>query len=102
MDYLADIKKHVPNADEAVVAKLEKTYALVLTKADARQISFSDETELKTVRENFVKKKLGVTDSDDKIDAVVKEIGAKISGHKYRLTVYYMLADHYEKLSVFK
>ncbi len=101
MAALDDIKKYAPKADENVVAAMEKTYALVLSNPDARQVSFSDDAELKTVRENFVKKKLGIVADDAAIDATIKEIGAKIPGHKNRLTVYYLLADHYGKLGVF-
>ncbi|MFA1530750.1 DUF2853 family protein [Corynebacterium belfantii] len=54
-----------------------------------------------TVRENFVKKKLGITDSDEAIDAAIAEVGKRISGHKPRRVVYYLLAEKYGKLSVF-
>lgn len=101
MSALDDIKKYASNADEAVVAKMEKNYALVLQNADARLVSFSDAAELKTVRENFVKGKLGVTDSDAEIDAEIAKVGEKIPGRRQRLTVYYLLADHYGKLGVF-
>lgn len=101
MDNLADIKKYAPNADADVVAAMEKTYRLVLSKADSAQVSFSDKAELETVRENFVKKKLGVTESDDAIDKAIKEVGARISGRHNRLTVYYLLAEHYGKLGIF-
>ena len=75
MSALDDIKKYVSNPDEAVIASMEKTYALALSNADARQVSFSDPAELKTVRENFVKGKLGVADSDADIDAAIKAVG---------------------------
>lgn len=100
MSALEDINKYT-NADEAVVASLQKTYALALTNADARLVSFSDAAELKTVRENFVKGKLGVSDSDADIDAAIRAVGEKVPGHKQRLTVYYLLAEHYGKLGVF-
>ncbi|MBS1674091.1 MAG: DUF2853 family protein [Actinobacteria bacterium] len=100
MSALEDIRKYAPEASEAVVAQMEKTYALALRDADARQVSFSDEAELKTVRDNFVKKKLGVTDSDEKIDAAIAAVGDQVPGHKQRLTVYYLLAKHYNKLDV--
>lgn len=101
MSALVDIQKYVSNADENVVAAMEKTYALALRNADARQVSFSDPAELKTVRENFVKGKLGVTDADADIDAAIKAVGERVHGHKQRLTVYYLLAEHYGKLAVF-
>ena len=101
MSALEDIKKYVSNPNEPVIASMEKTYALTLSNADARQVSFSDPAELKTVRENFVKGKLGVTESDAEIDAAIKAVGERVPGHKQRLTVYYLLADHYGKLGVF-
>ena len=101
MSAIDDIQRYVSDPDEAVVAGLEKTYALALQNADARLISFSDDAELKTVRENFVKGKLGVTDSDADIDAAIAAVGARVPGHKQRLTVYYLLAERYGKLSVF-
>ncbi|MGJ6981567.1 DUF2853 family protein [Aestuariimicrobium soli] len=101
MDHVADIQKYSSGVDEAVVAKMQRTYALALQKQDSRTVAFSDQAELDRVRTNFVKKKLGVTDADDAIDAAIKDVGAKIKGQKNRLTVYYLLAEHYGKLSVF-
>lgn len=101
MSALEDIQKYVSSPDEAVVAAMQKTYALALSNADARQVSFSDPAELKTVRESFVKGKLGVTDSDADIDAAIQAVGERVPGHKQRLTVYYLLAEHYGKLGVF-
>ena len=101
MSALEDISKYVSHPNEAAIAAMEKTYALALSNADARQVSFSDPAELKTVRENFVKGKLGVADSDSDIDAAIKAVGERVPGHKQRLTVYYLLADHYGKLGVF-
>jgi len=53
------------------------------------------------VRESFLKKKLGLTVPDDELDAAIKEVGKAIPGHKQRLTVYYLLAQKFDKLSVF-
>lgn len=101
MSALEDIRKYAPNASEDVVAEMERVYALALTNVDARYVAFSDPDELKTVRENFVKKKLGVTDSDEAIDAEIAKLESVVPGMRNRLTVYYLLADHYGKLSVF-
>ncbi|GAA1395105.1 DUF2853 family protein [Luteococcus peritonei] len=98
MDHLADIQKYAPGASAELVTKMEQTYRLVLSKADSAQVSFSDPEELARVRENFVQKKLGITDSDAEVDEVIASIGAKISGRKNRLTVYYLLAEHYGRL----
>lgn len=101
MTALEDIQKYAKSVDADVVAAMEKTYRLALSNADARLVSFSDVSELKTVRENFVKGKLGVTDSDGDIDAAIASVGERVPGRKQRLTVYYLLAEHYGKLGVF-
>lgn len=80
---------------------MEKTYRLVLSKPDSSMVSFSDPKELATVRENFVKKKLGITGSDADLDEEIKKVGDQIPGRKNRLTVYYLLAEHYGKLALF-
>lgn len=102
IDYVADIAKYTDSVDEAVVNAMLKTYALVLKNQDAAQVSFSDPAELETVRENFLKKKLGLSDSNEVLDAAIAEVGSKISGRKNRITVYYLLAQHFNKLSVLK
>lgn len=104
VDWIADVKKYAPKADDAVLEKMLKTYKLALSKADAAYVSFSDPAELKTVRENFLKKKLGLTESDDKLDASIEAVGEKMKdgGKNGRLAVYYLLAEKYNKLDVFK
>lgn len=101
MSALEDIQKYAPNASDTVVAEMHKTYALALSNADARLVSYSDPAELARVRESFVKGKLGVADSDASIDEVIATVGDQVPGHKQRLTVYYLLAAHYGKLGVF-
>ena len=81
MDHLADIKKYASTVDENVVANMERTYRLVLSRPDSARVSEGDTGELKVVRENFVK---------------------KIPGRNSRLTVYYLLAEHYGKLDMFR
>lgn len=104
VDWIADVKKYAPKADDAVLEKMLSTYKLALSKADAAYVSFSDPGELKTVRENFLKKKLGLSDSDEKLDESIKEVGEKMKdgGKNGRLAVYYLLAEKHNKLSVFK
>ncbi|HJE89851.1 MAG TPA: DUF2853 family protein [Dietzia timorensis] len=104
VDWIADVKKYAPKADDAVLEKMLSTYKLALSKPDAAYVSFSDPDELKTVRENFLKKKLGLKDSDDKLDESIKAVGEKMKdgGKNGRLAVYYLLAEKHDKLSVFK
>lgn len=72
--------------------------------ADAATIAGSDQSELDTVKNNFLIKKLGLKDSPDldkAIDAVLEQYG-KTNRNKYRAVVYYLLAKHFKKESVYK
>ncbi|QED36479.1 DUF2853 family protein [Antarcticibacterium arcticum] len=70
---------------------------------DAETVSGSSESELATVRKNFLIKKLGLKD-DDKLDAginsVIEKYG-KSNRNKYRAVVYYLLTKHFKKENVF-
>lgn len=71
--------------------------------ADASTVSGTDESELETVKNNFLIKKLGMSDSaklDEGIDAVITTYG-KSNRNKYRAVVYYMLTKHFGKESVY-
>lgn len=97
-DHVADIGKYTSNpVNQTAVAHLVRTYALVLGKADARYVACSDPAEIATVRENFLKKKLGV---DGDLDGAIKSVCAtmKADRTKSRLTFYYLLAEHFGKL----
>lgn len=71
---------------------------------DASTVSGSDEKELETVKKNFLMKKLGMADSPklmDGINTVIDKYG-KSERNKYRAVVYYQLAKHFKKESVYK
>lgn len=102
MDHMADLKKFAKKPiNEAAAAGMIKNYALVMSKPDTRYVACSDPSELETVRENFVKKKMGVKSAD--ADAVIKATceHMKSDKTKSRLTFYYLLAEHYGKLAMF-
>ncbi|MEA5153666.1 DUF2853 family protein [Raineyella sp.] len=103
-DWIADVKKYAPDADDAVLQNLLSTYRLVLSHADSALVSFSDPEERRTVRESFLKKKLGLTEDDETLDAAIKEVGARMKDgtRNGRLAVYYLLAERFGKLDVFR
>lgn len=102
MDHKADIAKYT-TVDEAALAAMEKTYRLVLSSPDTAVVAFGDPAERETVKKNFLIKKLGLSASDD-LDAGLDAVAAKMKGvtRRSRLTVYYLLAEHFNKLGVFK
>nr|WP_243758005.1 DUF2853 family protein [Allobranchiibius sp. GilTou38] len=98
------VHAYAPHADKEIIDKMASTYRLVLSNRDASLVSASDPAELKTVRENFLKKKLGLKQSDAELDAAIKDVLAQMKDGKAnpRLAVYYLLAEKFDKLDVFK
>nr|WP_246810259.1 DUF2853 family protein [Methyloligella sp. GL2] len=76
---------------------------IALQSRDASLVSYSDQSELDRVRESFLKKKLKLTAPDAELDAAIAEIGARMKRvrNKNRVTVYYLLAERFDKLSLF-
>lgn len=98
-DHVADIKKYATKpVNENAVAHLAKTYQLVMSRPDAKYVACSDPAELGRVRDNFLKKKLKLESGD--LDAAIKAVcqTMKADRTKSRLTFYYLLAEHFDKL----
>jgi len=102
-DWAADVKKYASNADEKAIAGIVRYCGIALQKRDSSLVSFADKEEVARVRENFLKKKLGLTNPDTELDQAISTIAAKMkSDHtKNRVTVYYLLAEHFGKLPTF-
>ncbi len=71
--------------------------------ADASTVAASQDHELETVKNNFLIKKLGLSDGPElmaAINKVVEQYGAS-ERNKYRAVVYYMLTKHFGKEGVY-
>ncbi len=69
--------------------------------ADSSTVSATDKSELETVKNNFLIKKLGLSDGpelDAAIDKVMEQYG-RSERNKYRAVVYYLLTQHFGKES---
>lgn len=102
-DWLADVRKYVADADETVVSAIVKYLGIALRNRDSSLVSFSDKKETDRVRENFLKKKLGLADDDGVLDAAIAGVGERMKDDrtKNRVTVYYLLAQHFGLLTLF-
>ena len=102
-NWAVDVKKYVPNADDKAIAGIVRHCGIALQQKDASLVSFTDKEEVARVRTNFLKKKLGLADSDAELDQAIMAVGDKMKADhtKNRVTVYYLLADHFGKLSTF-
>lgn len=101
VDYLAEVKRYVPAADEKAVAGIVKHLGIALKSADASLVSCSSKDELATVRDSWLKRKLALTDGDDVLDKMIKDVCAtmKADHNKQRVTFYYLLAEKAGKLA---
>ncbi|GFE49385.1 hypothetical protein So717_11380 [Roseobacter cerasinus] len=71
--------------------------------ADAATVASSQAGEIETVKNNFLIKKLGLSDGpelDAAITSVIETYG-KSERNKYRAVVYYMLTKHFGKEAVY-
>ena len=102
-DYVADVKKFASSVNEDAVDGIVKHLGIALRSRDASLVSCTDPKELERIRDGFCRKKLDLSDSDDKVDASIQAIceTMKSDNTKSRVTFYYLLADHYGKLGLF-
>ncbi len=103
--YASDLKdKCGVNADMDFLTKVTIGCGPSIYNKDAATVSGSDQSELDTVKNNFLIKKLGLKDSADLDSAIasVMDTYGKSNRNKYRAVVYYMLAKHFKKESVYK
>jgi len=102
--YADDLKnKCGMNADMDLLTKVTIGCGPSIYNADSATVSGSDASELSTVKNNFVKNKLGVkSDADaDKAIAKVMDKYGQSNRNKYRAVVYYMLTKELGKEKVY-
>jgi len=98
-----DVKKFVANADDGVIAAIVRYCGIALRSRDASLVSFTDPVEIDRVRDNFLKKKLGLTQPDETLNQAIAAVGERMKGanFKNRVTVYYLLLEHFGLLHLF-
>ena len=104
LKYAADLKDKLGvNPDMDLLTKVTIGCGPSIYNADSSTVSGSDESELSTVKNNFLIKKLGLKDNAD-LDrgiAEVMEQYGRTNRSKYRAVVYYMLTKKFGKESTY-
>jgi outer membrane protein OmpA-like peptidoglycan-associated protein len=102
-DWIVDVRKYAADADENVVGAIARYCGIALQSRDGSLVAMSDKKERELVRENFLKKKLALTDADSVLDDAVAAVGDRMKADrtKNRVTVYYLLAEQFGLLNVF-
>lgn len=99
--YASDLKnKCGMDPDMDLLTKVTIGCGPAIYDADASTVASSQESELETVKNNFLIKKLGLADGPELMEAInsVVETYGKSERNKYRAVVYYMLTKHFEKI----
>ncbi|PIB22986.1 DUF2853 family protein [Maribacter sp. 4G9] len=102
--YAADIKdKFGETADMDLLTKVTIGLGPSIYNLDASKVSGGDEKELETVKNNYLIKKLGLSDGPQLMDAIksVMDKYGSANRNKHRAVVYYMLCKHFNKASVY-
>ncbi|MEM1258309.1 MAG: DUF2853 family protein [Bacteroidota bacterium] len=102
--YAADIKeKFGEEPDMDFLTKVAIGLGPAIYNLDASKVSGSDEKELDTVKNNFLIKKLGLPDGPELLNAVnsiIEQYGTS-EKNKHRAVIYYKLAKHFGKESIY-
>ncbi|MBV7410965.1 DUF2853 family protein [Maritimibacter sp. DP1N21-5] len=102
--YAADLKEKCGmSADMDLLTKVTIGCGPAIYNDDASTVAGSQASELETIKDNFLVKKLGLTDGPqlmDAINAVIETYGTS-NRNKYRAVVYYMLVKHFGKEAVY-
>ncbi len=103
--YSRDLKeKFGVNPDMTLLDKVTHGLGPSIYNRDSSTVSGTDIKELERVKDNFLIKKLGLSDSKELMDAintVMKQYGASVRT-KYRAVVYYQLTKHFGKESAYQ
>lgn len=102
--YVEDIKgKFGETPDMDLLTKVTVGLGPSIYNLDASKVSGSDEKELETVKNNYLIKKLGLSDGPqlmEAINAVIDKYG-RAERSKHRAVIYYQLCKHFGKQSVY-
>ena len=102
--YADDLREKCKVApDMALLTKVTIGCGPAIYDADSSTVAGTDQSELETIKRNFLIKKLGLAEGpklDEAIKAVLETYG-RSERSKYRAVVYYMLARHFGKESAY-
>ena len=101
---IAEAKKLNLSISDDLIKKVTIGLGPVIYNKDTATVACGQPKELETVKNNFLKKKLGLTNSDEELDAAIKEVCKELgtsNRSKYRVHFYALLAMKFNKESVY-
>ena len=101
--YIQVVKDKGVALDPDLLRKVTRACGPSIYNRDAETIAASQPKEIETIRNNFLIRKLGLSDGpklDEGLDAVLDAYG-RSDRQKYRAVIYYMLTKHFGKDAVY-
>ena len=101
--YIQVVKDKGVDLDPDLLRKVTRACGPSIYSRDAETIAASQPTEMERLKNNFLIKKLGLSDGpklDDGIATVMDAYG-RADRAKYRAVIYYMLTKHFGKDAVY-
>lgn len=102
--YIQVVKDKGVDLDTDLLRKVTRGCGPSIYSADSETIAVSQPKELETVKNNFLIKKLGLSEGpklDEGLSSVLETYGMS-DRNKYRAVIYYMLTKHFGKEAVYK
>ena len=81
-NWSSDVKKYVADANEKAIAGIVKYCGSRCKTGIFSAVFFTDKEEVARVRNNFLKKTLGLTDSDAELDKAIMSAADKMKGDR--------------------
>jgi len=101
---IAEAKKLNLNISDDLIAKVVIGLGPSVYNKNSEIVACSKPEELETVKNNFLKKKLGLTLDDAELDKAIKEVCEQLGSNnraKKRVHMYALLAMKFDKVSVY-
>jgi len=101
---IAEAKKLNLNISDDLITKVVIGLGPSVYKKDSEIVACGHPKELETVKNNFLKKKLGLTLDDAELDKAIKEVCEQLGSSnraKKRVHMYALLAMKFDKVSVY-
>jgi hypothetical protein len=101
---IAEAKKLNLSITDEFISKVTKGLGPVIYNKDTATVACGQADELETVKKNFLKKKLGLSNDDAELDSAIQEVCAELGSSnrsKYRVHFYALLAMKFNKTDVY-
>ncbi|MBD3793834.1 MAG: DUF2853 family protein [Campylobacterales bacterium] len=104
VEMIAEAKRLNLDISDDLITKVVIGLGPSVYNKDSESVACSQAKELETVRENFLKKKLGLTLDDAELTAAIKEVCEQLGSSnksKKRVHIYALLAMKFDKTAVY-